>query len=258
MGNVNGRKANSEELDQDEHGHGHGHAQAQVSSSHHAHMVNPSSHMFTPQVPVDPCQNPNQIMQMEKIESNEPSTQYRTAVIRWVHDGTRVAIEGSWDYWKTREYLDGSSGSEFSIVKILSVGVHLYRYNVDGQWTYAPELPHECDEMGNIFNVLNLKNNFQESESPCSPISSYSNPAFTLDDLDEKLPELPPLLQQTPLNQAAASTDRLEEPLSVNLNHLFSQRGDRSQPTLALSSSVRFRSKFVTAVLYKPLKKVGN
>ncbi|XP_024980656.1 SNF1-related protein kinase regulatory subunit beta-2-like [Cynara cardunculus var. scolymus] len=254
MGNVNGRKANSEELDQDEQGH----VQAQVSSSHHAHMVNPSSHMCTPQVPVDPCQNPNQIMQMEKIGSNEPSTQYRTAVIRWIHDGTRVAIEGSWDYWKTREFLDGSSGSEFSIVKMLSVGVHLYRYNVDGQWTYAPELPHECDEMGNIFNVLNLKNNFQEPECPSSPISSYSNPAFTLDDLNEKLPELPPLLQQMPLNQAAASTNHLEEPLSVNLNHLYCQRGDRSQPTLALSSSLRFRSKFVTAVLYKPLKKVGN
>ncbi|KAJ9537763.1 hypothetical protein OSB04_030496 [Centaurea solstitialis] len=179
MGNVNGRKANNEQLDQGEHGH----VQAQVSSSHHAHMINPSSHMFTPEVPVVPCQNPNQTMQMEKIDSNGPSTQYQTAVIRWIHDGTR-------------EFLDGSSGSEFSIVKMLSVGVHLYRYNVDGEWTYAPELPHECDEMGNVFNVLNLKNNFQESECPSSPVSSYSNPAFTFDDLNEKLPELPPLLQR--------------------------------------------------------------
>ena len=46
MGNVNGRKANDEELDQDEHGH----VQAQVSSSHRAHMINPTSHMFTDEV----------------------------------------------------------------------------------------------------------------------------------------------------------------------------------------------------------------
>ncbi|KAI3525318.1 hypothetical protein L1887_04015 [Cichorium endivia] len=100
-----------------------------------------------------------------------------------------------------------------------------------------------------------------ESECPSSPISSYNNPPFTIEDLNEKLPELPPLLQQTPVNQPAAAWNRLEalqEPLSVNLNHLYTQRGNTGQPTLVLGSSLRFRSKFVTTVLYKPLKKVRN
>lgn len=49
-------------------------------------------------------------MQIQRDEFNETSTQYRSvnqeksklAVINWIHGGTHVAIEGSWDNWRTR------------------------------------------------------------------------------------------------------------------------------------------------------------
>ncbi|MFS7921808.1 putative AMP-activated kinase, glycogen-binding protein [Helianthus anomalus] len=77
-------------------------------------------------------------------------------VIRWIHGGTEVGIEGSWDNWGTRELLE-CSGSDFFIVKVLTAGVYHYRFVVDGRWTYASDLPHELDDIGNVFNILDLK-----------------------------------------------------------------------------------------------------
>ncbi|KAI7744103.1 hypothetical protein M8C21_030353 [Ambrosia artemisiifolia] len=224
-----------------------GHDQAHVSnrnssSSYPAHML--------PQVQRDEYKPVNQ-------EKSIPT------VIRWIHGGTEVAIEGSWDNWRTRELLEGS-GSDFSIVKMLNVGVYHYRFVVDGRWTYAYDLPHEHDDIGHVYNVLDLKETENEGidedpECPSSPVSSYNNAGFTLQDFGEKLPELPPLLQQMPLNQPSSSKNfqqALHKPLAANLNHLYVKRDPNNQPVVALSSSQRFRTKYVTTVIYKPFKKV--
>lgn len=255
MGNVSGKEEKTREFDQEEYYMECGQAQVNSSSSYGAHRLH------HPPPPPPP-----------QIQRGESSRKYGSlspemsipAVISWVHGGTQVAIEGSWDNWRTRELLEGL-GRGFSIVKVLNAGVYHYRFVVDGRWTYDPDLPHECDDLGNVFNVLDLKGNYPENmvsdqkpESPSSPISSYNNPVLTLDDF-EKLPEMPPLLQQMPLNQPSSSKNRqrdLQKPLSANLNHLYIKRDGSSQPVVALSSSQRFRTKFVTNVLYKPFKKV--
>lgn len=41
-------------------------------------------------------------------------------------------------------------------MKVLPSGVYHYRFIVDGQWRYSPELPQERDELGNIFHVLDV------------------------------------------------------------------------------------------------------
>ena len=100
----------------------------------------------------------------------------------------------------------------------------------------------------------------EEPERPSSPVSSYNNASFTLDDFSEKLPEMPPLLQHMPLNRQPSSSKNCEvvfqKPLSANLDHLYIKTDCSNQPVVAMSSSQRFRSKFVTTVLYKPFKKV--
>ncbi|XP_058201824.1 uncharacterized protein LOC131316462 isoform X1 [Rhododendron vialii] len=45
------------------------------------------------------------------------------------------------------------------LMKVLPSGVHHNQFIVDGQWRYSPELPHERDELGNIFHVLDLQVN---------------------------------------------------------------------------------------------------
>ncbi|KAL8195413.1 hypothetical protein R6Q57_025816 [Mikania cordata] len=268
MGNVSVRDEKGKQFDQDECFMECGHGQAQVSSSYPAHMLLPHKASQFPVIisPQASVSTANQIMQVQTDEyESGHQVKLIPAVISWIHGGTNVAIEGSWDNWMTRELLSGS-GSDFAIVKVLNVGVYYYRFVVDGKWTYASDLPHEHDDLGNVFNVLDLKEIYpeneervQEPECQSSPVSSYNNAVFTLQDFGEKLPELPPLLQQMPLNQPSSSKNiqqHLHKPLSANLNHLYVKRDDNNQPVVALGSSQRFRSKFVTTVLYKPFKKV--
>ncbi|XP_052179248.1 SNF1-related protein kinase regulatory subunit beta-2-like isoform X2 [Diospyros lotus] len=185
--------------------------------------------------------------------------------ITWRFDGKQVGIEGSWDNWKTRDFLE-RSGKDFTIMKVLQSGVYHYHFIVDGQWRCSPDLPQERDDIGNIFNVLDLQDfvpedldNIAGSESPPSPASSYNNTPFSLEDFNEKLPELPPLLLQSPLAQPSSSrqsSESLGKPLVAVLNHLYIQKDRSGQSLVALNSTHRFRTKFVTLVLYKPLKKV--
>ncbi|XP_076894472.1 SNF1-related protein kinase regulatory subunit beta-2-like [Bidens hawaiensis] len=277
MGNVSVKEQKGQQLDQDECFMECGHGQAQLShgnssSSYPAHMLTPHRASqfpvtLTPQPYLQAHVSPfNQIMHIQRDEY-EYANQEKSipAVIRWIHGGTNVAIEGSWDNWRTRELLEGSV-NDFSIVKVLNVGVYHYRFVVDGHWTYASDLPHEQHDLGNVFNILDLKESYaeyggrdEEPECPSSPISSYNNAMFTLQDFGEKLPELPPLLQQMPLNQPSSSKNfqqALHKPLSANLNHLYVKRDGNNEPVVALSSSQRFRTKYVTSVLYKPFKKV--
>ncbi|MFS7921813.1 putative AMP-activated kinase, glycogen-binding protein [Helianthus anomalus] len=143
MGNVSVREqAKGKQFDQDECFMECGHAQAHVSdtnssSSYPAHMLPHHSASHTPQI------------QRDEYKS-------MPVVIRWIHGGTEVGIEGSWDNWRTRELLE-CSGSDFFIVKVLNAGVYHYRFVVDGRWTYASDLPHELDDIGNVFNILDLK-----------------------------------------------------------------------------------------------------
>lgn len=49
------------------------------------------------------------------------------------------------------------SGKDFTLMKVLPAGVYQYRFFVDGQWRYAPELPWAQDDSGNAYNVLDLQ-----------------------------------------------------------------------------------------------------
>ncbi|XAR55257.1 hypothetical protein NMG60_11035282 [Bertholletia excelsa] len=219
--------------------------------------------IFTPQVPVNPLQSSNEIMQNAKDHDGTISVSGIPSIITWNYEGKYVAIEGSWDNWKTRDLMQ-KSGKDFSILKLLPSGVYHYHFIVDGEVRYSPDLPLENDDFGNIYNVLDLQDSVPEalnsisgSESPSSPVSSYNNSVFTLEDFNEKVPELPPLLQQSLLDQPSSSRDEsLEKPLTAVLNHLYIQKGCTGQSVATLSSTHRFRTKYVTVVLYKPLKKV--
>lgn len=98
--------------------------------------------------------------------------------------------------------------------------------------------------------IPEVLNNTSWLEAPSSPESSYSSAPFSSEDFNEKLLDLPPLLQQTPLDQPSSSA----KPLPAVLNHLYIQKSRSSQSMVALSSTHRFRTKYVTAVLYKSLK----
>lgn len=49
------------------------------------------------------------------------------------------------------------SGKEFAVMKVLPSGYYQYKFIVDGEWTYAPDMPWFRDATGNVYNILDIK-----------------------------------------------------------------------------------------------------
>ena len=134
---------------------------------------------------------------------------------------------------------------------------------VDGVWRYAPDQPAMYDEMGNINNVIEVHEFVPENldglegfEPPLSPPESYNRPLPTQDDFAKDAPQLPQHLHLTLLNVPPAldPTTSLPRPQHVILQHLYAQRqamGSQHNRALILGLTRRYRSKYITSVMYK-------
>lgn len=292
MGNVNGREdgadsnspspgeeaTSAQESMPSQHGSRsryHGHADADGQFMGHSPPPSPrASHsplMFRPQAPVLPLQRPDEInipnpswMQTSSGYEDVYYEQGIPTMITWSYDGKDVAVEGSWDSWKTRTSLE-RSGKDFTIMKVLPSGVYQYRFIVDGQWRYAPDMPWIQDEAGSTYNILDLQDYVPEEvesisgfEPPQSPDSSYNNLQLGAEDYAKEPPLVPPHLQMTLLNVPSSHMEippPFSKPQHVVLNHLYMQKGRSSPSVVALGSTNRFLSKYVTVVLYKSIQR---
>ena len=86
---------------------------------------------------------------------------------------------------------------------------------------------------------------------------SYNNPSFATDDFAKEPPALPPHLQLTLLNVPPAmdATATLPRPQHVILNHLYNQRATHGVNAVVVGTTHRYKSKYVTSVLYKPKRR---
>ncbi|GAV79192.1 AMPKBI domain-containing protein [Cephalotus follicularis] len=225
--------------------------------------------LFTPQVPVVPLPRPNEGMQVQTIlqdtayYEDAPSEEGIAAKIVWSYGGKQVLVFGTWDNWHNREPLH-SFGNEFAIIKKLPSGVYHYRFVVDGQQRCAPDLPLECDDHGNAYNILDLQETVPEApeslvdfESPPSPLSSYNNEPLNDGDFSKNPPDLPPQLKITLLNEPSltmVSQQFLPRPQHSTLEHIYIQNYD-SGHLVALGTTYRFRQKYVTVELYRPSRR---
>ncbi|KAK4259153.1 hypothetical protein QN277_005513 [Acacia crassicarpa] len=284
MGNVNAREdGNGSPSGVEEEGGGSGSVQEAISASNNVSSelmgqspptsprATQSPLMFAPQVPAVPLQRPDDMQALSHSWMQAPSAyedmcneQGIPTMITWSYDGKEVAVEGSWDNWKSRVLMQ-KSGKDFTIMKVLPSGVYQYRFLVDGQWRYAPDLPSAQDDAGNAYNILDLQDYVPEDigsisgfEPPQSPESSYSNLLLGSEDYAKEPPLVPPHLQMTLLNVPAANSEipqPLSRPQHVVLNHLYMQKGKTSPSVVALGTTHRFLAKYVTVVLYKSLQR---
>ncbi|KAL2510935.1 SNF1-related protein kinase regulatory subunit beta-1 [Abeliophyllum distichum] len=227
------------------------------------------SHLFTPQVPVIPLQRgdgPPFLNQLRQNESwgavDHPLQQGIPTLITWSYGGNIVVVEGSWDNWSTRKILQ-RSGKDHSILVVLPSGIYHYKFIVDGEVKYSPDLPCEADQTGSVCNILDVHDfvpenldSVAEFEAPQSPEASYSQ-AFPGDEDFAKDPvAVPPQLHLSVLDsENTHETASSSTPKHVVLNHLFIEKGWSSQSMVALGMTHRFQSKYVTVVLYKPIKR---
>ncbi|KAK2652701.1 hypothetical protein Ddye_012557 [Dipteronia dyeriana] len=280
MGNVNAREDGSSSPSGVEEGESNNSVQEEGmgapdglmgQSPPHSPRATHSPLMFTPQVPVVPLQRPDE-MHTPSLSWMQNSSSYEDmsneigipTMITWCYDAKEVAVEGSWDNWKARIPLQ-RSGKDFTIMKVLPSGVYQYRFIVDGQWQYAPDLPWAQDDVGNAYNILDLQEYVPEDlesissfEPPQSPELSYTNLQLSAEDFAKEPPMVPPHLQMTLLNVPSSCMEippPLSKPQHVVLNHLYMQKGKSSPSVVALGSTHRFLAKYVTVVLYKSMQR---
>ncbi|XP_010251718.1 PREDICTED: SNF1-related protein kinase regulatory subunit beta-1 [Nelumbo nucifera] len=222
--------------------------------------------MFAPQIPVAPLQRAdappvfNQMWLNESPDEQDPPEQGIPIMITWNYGGNDVSVEGSWDNWTSRRKLQ-RSGKDYSLLLVLPSGIYQYKFIIDGEWRYIPELPYVADDTGCICNLLDVNDYVPENpesivefEAPPSPDSSYSQQFPVDEDFAKEPVVVPPQLHLTVLgmqNPPEAPT----KPQHVVLNHLFIEKGWASQSLVALGLTHRFQSKYVTVVLYKPLRR---
>lgn len=114
------------------------------------------------------------------------------------------------------------------------------------------------DQTNCSLNVILLQDQVSVAgfDVPNSPEASYNNVYPGSDDDGREPPTLPPHLQHTLLNYKRSSDPcgpSLPSPQNVTLNHLYIENREPPRSVVALGVSHRFRSKFVTVVLYKPV-----
>ncbi|BDA44545.1 5'-AMP-activated protein kinase subunit beta-2 [Coccomyxa sp. Obi] len=184
-------------------------------------------------------------------------------VIVWSHGGEHVEVEGSFDNWGVRHTMQ-KSGKDFTIIKLLPPGVYQYKFIVDGEWKYAPDQPAMHDERGIINNVVEVQEYVPDHldslvgfEPPPSPPESYDNPRQVPEDFAKDPPAMPPHLQLTLLNVPSVDGEAqsLPRPQHVILNHLYCQRNSRSINATVVGTTHRYKSKYVTTVMYKPKRR---
>ncbi|KXJ27495.1 5'-AMP-activated protein kinase subunit beta-2 [Exaiptasia diaphana] len=216
----------------------------------------------------------------EDIEAEPPKKMTIPTVFQWVNGGQNILLSGSFNEWKTRIPMTYSH-NEFTAIIELPEGEHEYKFCVDGKWIHDPNLPTANDNFGGRNNVITVRNTDMDvfdaldmdanasigsgsvkSLSGSSPpgsygqiIPSHNTPVIVRDGMHASVPPvLPPHLLHVILNKDVVDHDDpslLPEPDHVSLNHLYAL--SIKDGVMALSVTHRYREKYVSTLLYKPI-----
>eukprot|EP00040_Diaphanoeca_grandis_P026623 m.149520 g.149520 ORF g.149520 m.149520 type:complete len:306 (-) comp30662_c0_seq3:272-1189(-) len=199
-------------------------------------------------------------------------------LFKWTGDATSVAVAGSFNNWQNPVPLQKLSHNEFRTELELDMNEHeeletpniIYKYIVDGKWKHDPLAPVVASGLGSLNNILKLDDkysddptigidNFGEADSAFgrnTPPGDYAQKVPTFEERDAP-PLLPPHLKEATLNCEPGISDDpsdLPVPNHVVLDHLYAQ--SVKDNVLVLGATHRYKRKYVTTVLYKPLSTV--
>lgn len=206
---------------------------------------------------------------MSDCAENSASRKIPT-VFRWNDDDDddcqNVFLSGSFDNWKSRIPMARSESGFLTIVDIPE-GTHQYKYFVDGHWKCLQNEPKVEDVSGFQNNLVTVKHSdfdvFKALDADAGIDESLSDQQWSqnipqkdtgYNYLRARPPLLPPHLLATVLNQCMPSScdpTMLLEPNHVILNHLYTL--SIKNGVLVLGSTYRYRRKYITTLLYKPI-----
>ncbi|KAG5513182.1 hypothetical protein PMAC_001552 [Pneumocystis sp. 'macacae'] len=197
--------------------------------------------------------------------------------LRWKGDNHNVYVTGTFTGWGKKIPLNKST-NDFTVLINLPKGTHKFKFFVDNEWKCSDELATATDSSGNLFNYIEvsetclssvLQNDKQSTLTDHrvnKPPETYTSkiPAFLHIALENNAhcmlpesyipPSLPPHLEKVILNSNSTMKDDqsvLPNPNHVVLNHLAAC--SIRNGVLAVSVTTRFRSKYVTTILYRPI-----
>jgi 5'-AMP-activated protein kinase regulatory beta subunit len=198
-------------------------------------------------------------------------------VFKWSGGGHEVLISGSFTDWKPIPMAKSKAGAsgegDFIIILELQEGEHQYKYLVDGEWKHNANEPTVDNNMGTKNNIIDVKKtDFEVFEALAidsdtvshgrkgsvsgSPPGDYSQDIPNVKPWEKPScpPILPPHLLQVILNKdtpLSCEPTLLPEPNHVMLNHLYAL--SIKDGVMVLSATHRYRKKYVTTLLYKPI-----
>lgn len=187
-------------------------------------------------------------------------------VFRWAHGGRKVYLAGSFNSWKERIPMS-RSGEDFIAILNIPPGKHEFKFVVDDEWRTDPNAQSEIDALGNVNNILEvteqprLQDTDDTGTTPIGPsaLSGYSTQEKGFTEDKKNPPLLPPHLRYTPLNSArkeGVDPLLLPVPLHVTLNHVYLSH--QQENVIQLGITHRYKSKYSTALLYKPAVQNDN
>lgn len=214
---------------------------------------------------------------LSQTDNREKEEKLLPTVFKWEGGGKDVYVSGTFNQWKGKIPLVKSHGDFYTIVD-LPEGEHQYKFYVDGQWQHNATEPSTTNTLGTLNNVVTVKKsdfevfealaldsvnttnkNKHSTELSSSPPGEYSQevPVRKPGEKQSGPPILPPHLLQVILNKdtpAHCEPTLLPEPNHVMLNHLYAL--SIKDGVMVLSATHRFRKKYVTTLLYKPIEKL--
>ncbi|XP_075224803.1 5'-AMP-activated protein kinase subunit beta-1 [Lycorma delicatula] len=184
-------------------------------------------------------------------------------VFKWEGGGKNVLISGTFSNWKTIPMV--KSHGDFVTIIDLPEGEHQYKFFVDGEWKHDPSVRIIDNGMGSKNNLVTVKKSdfevFQALAMDSESISSNQQTEYSQEipqirpwEKPSGPPILPPHLLQVILNKdtpLSCEPTLLPEPNHVMLNHLYAL--SIKDGVMVLSATHRYRKKYVTTLLYKPI-----
>ncbi|VVC26103.1 Hypothetical protein CINCED_3A018056 [Cinara cedri] len=197
------------------------------------------------------------------MSANDTENKMLPTVFRWEGGGKQVFISGTFSEWKPIPMVQ--SHSDFVTIIDLPEGEHQYKFCVDGNWQCDPKVSMIDGDPGITNNKVVVKKTdfevFQALDVDAIGENGIEKTGFSQEIPSsvpwQKIPGppiLPPHLLQVILNKdtpISLEPTILPEPNHVMLNHLYAL--SIKDGVMVLSATHRYRKKFVTTLLYKPI-----
>lgn len=239
-------------------------------------MIN-SRHSCSPNDLIPTFRFPNQSDSMA-IQRTDYQNKKIPVVFKYlVKTAKEVFLIGTFTNWEDKVPMVKSDGDYVTIVE-LPEGEHQYKFVVDGKWEHDPNQTVVDDNFNGKNNIVTVKksdfevmdalemdsikteaerNGSNTEDLSQSPPGEYTTefPIRGVNTLSvDKPPYLPPQLLNIVLNKDTATKcepSLLPEPNHVMLKHLYAL--SIRDGVMVLSSTFRFKKKFVTTCFYKPI-----